>query len=327
MQSSNESIIQIPQQEMFLVECVNAFGDRFNTLADLYKLLKNKTGKWHHHPLTGPISIENTKAGDYLRVDIGKINAYEMAQTLSQSAGIDPRETPLIGDRAPILGKTVTNEKGNIVGIHYNEGMILPYKPMVGMIGTTPKDCIVKTGHGFRTGGNLDLPFITENTSIFLPIEIDGAGLYLGDCHALQGYGELSGIALECSADVEISCKSYNSRINWTKRPIIIVGKEPLTEKKGIGFVGVSNEHNNLNESLISAYNYSAEFLNTICSRINIRTAKSLVGLLGHAMLGQAGSKTAETVSMVFFPEESLKEIYNANSNRILEDIIDTIFT
>ena len=32
---------------------------------------------------------------------------------------------------------------------------------------------------------------------IYLPVNADGALLYVGDCHAVQGDGELCGVALE----------------------------------------------------------------------------------------------------------------------------------
>jgi len=312
--------------ENVVVETINAFGDRFDNLADLYKLLKNKNGEWHHHPLTGPIGVYGAKKGDYLRVDIGEIKAYEMAQSLSQSAGVSPQKVDCVGDRGPIIARAEKNFNGEITGIHYNEGIILPYNPMVGMIGTTPESEAVKTGHAFRTGGNLDLPFITEDVSVFLPVEVEGAGLYIGDCHALQGYGELSGVALECSADVELSTSIYSPSLQLENSPIFIVGKEPFSNQYGVGVVGVSSEFNNLNEAVFRAYNSSAEFIDRICPRVNSRSAKNLVGLLGNVMSGQAYSKTSESVAMVFFPEDSLKAIYGGNSNRLLEDIVESIF-
>ena len=43
----------------------------------------------------------------------------------------------------------------------------------------------------------MDLPDVGLDTIIYLPVNKDGAYLYLGDCHACQGDGELSGVAIE----------------------------------------------------------------------------------------------------------------------------------
>ena len=43
----------------------------------------------------------------------------------------------------------------------------------------------------------MDLPDVGVDAVIYLPVNAPGALLYLGDCHAIQGDGELCGVALE----------------------------------------------------------------------------------------------------------------------------------
>jgi len=54
-------------------------------------------------------------------------------------------------------------------------------------------------------GGNMDFNEIVEGATIYLPVSVPGALLYLGDAHAVQGDGELNGNALETSLDVEFT--------------------------------------------------------------------------------------------------------------------------
>jgi acetamidase/formamidase len=49
----------------------------------------------------------------------------------------------------------------------------------------------------------MDFNEIVEGATIFLPVNVPGALLYLGDGHAVQGDGELTGNALETSMEVE----------------------------------------------------------------------------------------------------------------------------
>ena len=43
-----------------------------------------------------------------------------------------------------------------------------------------------------------------EGTTVYFPVFVKGAYLYFGDVHAAQGDGEITGVALEVSADVKI---------------------------------------------------------------------------------------------------------------------------
>ena len=48
-------------------------------------------------------------------------------------------------------------------------------------------------------GGNLDNWRLGKGSTIYLPVSVPGALLSVGDPHAAQGDGELSGTAIECS--------------------------------------------------------------------------------------------------------------------------------
>jgi hypothetical protein len=51
----------------------------------------------------------------------------------------------------------------------------------------------------------MEHPFIREGATVLLPVRARGATLYLGDGHAAQGDGELTGDAMETSRDVTFS--------------------------------------------------------------------------------------------------------------------------
>src|SRR5262249_17653457 len=48
------------------------------------------------------------------------------------------------------------------------------------------------------TGGNLDCKELIAGSRLYLPVEVEGALVSVGDGHAVQGDGEVSGLALEC---------------------------------------------------------------------------------------------------------------------------------
>jgi acetamidase/formamidase len=50
----------------------------------------------------------------------------------------------------------------------------------------------------------MDISEITTGATIYLPVRVDGALLHLGDAHAIQGDGEVSGAAVEMPAKVRL---------------------------------------------------------------------------------------------------------------------------
>jgi amidase len=63
----------------------------------------------------------------------------------------------------------------------------------------------VRTTDSGPFGGNMDYNLIREGTTVYLPVFHPGALLFLGDGHAAQGDGELTGDALETSMDIEFT--------------------------------------------------------------------------------------------------------------------------
>jgi acetamidase/formamidase len=87
----------------------------------------------------------------------------------------------------------VTQEEG----VRWNDRITLPYQPFIGTIGTSPEIEAISSLQPDYYGGNMDLPDVGVGAVIYLPVNAKGALLYLGDCHAAQGDGELCGVAIE----------------------------------------------------------------------------------------------------------------------------------
>lgn len=315
----NKNIATIKLGEKFCVQTVNAYGEKFKDLNELMHLINSKDGKTHHHPLTGPIYIENAKKGDVLKIHIHKIELEEMAQSMSKTAGIEPISNSQIAERIPIIArKKESNE------IYYGDGIKLKTKPMIGIIATTPEEQMIKTGHAkTRNGGNLDIPFITENTDIYIPVDTDGGGLYLGDVHAIQGYGELSGIAMEASSNVILEVEVLKTRKSLDN--ILVIGVEPFSNKECIGIVGIG-EKENLASSVHDAFMGTYKLLQQMLPSISANRVKSLITLIGNSFNGQAFSKTSESTSIIVITKEDIETITKNSSQNLLQEIEEIMF-
>jgi len=315
----NKFVAKVKPKEKFCVETVNAYGDKFHNLDELVTIINDKNGCLHHHPLTGPIYVEGAEPGDVLKVHIDSIETEEMAQSMSKTAGIDPIHTSDIADRIPIISERCAKDE-----IYYSYGIKLNYRPMIGMLATTPAQDRIKTGHaGVRNGGNLDLPCITEQTDIYLPVDIKGAGIYLGDVHAIQGYGELSGIAMEASSKIilEVEVLKPRKKLNH----IFVIGTEPFSQKECLGIVGIGDKMK-IEESVNDAFQGSCNLVKQLLPTMSENMIKSLITLIGNSFNGQAFSKTSESTSIIVITKKDIERITQTTYKNFSKEIEKIIF-
>jgi acetamidase/formamidase len=79
-------------------------------------------------------------------------------------------------------------------------------QPMLGCVGVAPPaNQAFRSGWLGPWGGNMDYNGLREGVTVYLPVFQEGALLFVGDGHALEGDGELNGDALETSMDVEFT--------------------------------------------------------------------------------------------------------------------------
>ncbi|MDJ0920943.1 MAG: acetamidase/formamidase family protein [Henriciella sp.] len=162
------------------------------------------------NPLTGPFFVESAMPGDTLVVHLRSVKlnrdtAKMYSKTLNKAAVQSGHvQTPTEGWgrtwRFDENRKTAQIEApGSAIS-----GLSLDLQPMIGSIGVAPPlNMSLYAGDLWIHGGNIDYPRLGEGTTLHIPVYRAGAYLVLGDGHALQGDGEISGQGLETSMDVE----------------------------------------------------------------------------------------------------------------------------
>jgi acetamidase/formamidase len=84
----------------------------------------------------------------------------------------------------------------------FTHGIRLPIAPFLGVVGVEPiGDQPVSAILGGAYGGNLVLRDFTVGSSLFLPVMKQGARIWTGDAHALQGDGVVDQTAIETAAE------------------------------------------------------------------------------------------------------------------------------
>jgi acetamidase/formamidase len=165
------------------------------------------------NPQTGPFYVETALPGDVLVVHIDRLRLNR--DYAISTDGIVPRA---LGTQLAVKMKDgfktvrwhLDRERGVATPANPSEHLktyTVPLRPMLGCVGVAPNfaSAPFATGDSGRYGGNMDFNGIVEGVTVYLPVAAPGALLYIGDGHAAQGDGELTGDALETSMEVEIT--------------------------------------------------------------------------------------------------------------------------
>jgi amidase len=192
----NEIRLRIQPGETVLVESEDAFSGQIRTNDDR----RDKTKKPYGNPQTGPIFVEGAQPGDTLAVVIEDI---QPANGQCATRTSDPNQlAQWLGDDCP-HGTHICPISDGL--IHWSDQITMPYRPMLGCIGTAPDTGVPTTGPAGPYGGNMDIIETAPGNTVYLPVYVQGAYLYLGDAHAAMGHGELSASGLEMAAHTTIT--------------------------------------------------------------------------------------------------------------------------
>lgn len=193
-----DPVLRVEPGAVVTVETHDAFEGKIRSEADKPSEILNFP---YLNPQNGPIHVAGAEKGDCLAVRILSIRPRG-----PQPAGttcLIPEFGGLVATGATALLNAPLPERVKKMevtvegGVRFSDRVTLPYQPFIGTIGTSPEIEAISSLVPDYYGGNMDLPDVAPDSVIYLPVNAPGALLYLGDCHAAQGDGELCGVAVE----------------------------------------------------------------------------------------------------------------------------------
>ncbi|NLJ77983.1 MAG: formamidase, partial [Tissierellia bacterium] len=161
------------------------------------------------NPATGPIYIEGAQPGDILKIKIIDIEVADKGV-----AAVVPGEGALGDQVKKSIIRVLDIEDGWVI---FDE-VRLPIRPMIGVIGVAPadEDGEWATESPWKHGGNMDTTDIKAGSTLYFPVNQEGALLALGDCHAIMGDGEICFTGLEVPAEVTLGIDIIKDKaIKW----------------------------------------------------------------------------------------------------------------
>lgn len=148
------------------------------------------------HALTGPVAVRGAEPGHVLSIRVDDVVPGPFGTTY---CGLRP--TPL-NERLGVLAAPVVHRwtLDPVAGTARNQaGHSVAMRPFLGVMGVPPAEPgRHSTIPPYRHGGNLDCRELVAGSTLYLPVTVPGGLLSVGDGHAAQGDGEVSGTAIEC---------------------------------------------------------------------------------------------------------------------------------
>jgi acetamidase/formamidase len=200
---------------------LDCFGGALQKPGDTMSMVKMD------NPLTGPFYVEGAQPGDTLVVkfldlsidgDQGIGNYVPGFGALSSST-----YTPMLNHDLPeriwFYPIDKENNTATFKATDSDFTIKIPLHPFLGCIGVAPADGEARSSLvSAEFGGNMDSPEASVGNTLYLPVNVRGALLYLGDGHAAMGNGEVAGSAIEVPMHVRIKVDLIKGKkISWPR--------------------------------------------------------------------------------------------------------------
>jgi amidase len=179
------------------------------------------------NPMTGPFYVEGAEPGDMLVMRLDRLqpsrptgDADSVLATNTVPHWFVP-QLPLEEAEADVVWEVNYEQRTTRLVEPFGRlgHLPLPMEIMTGCFGVAPA-----LGQAISTmtcgdyGGNTDYKGFTEGVTVYFPVFMPGALIFIGDGHARQADGEISGSGIEISMEVEFTVDLVkNHRIRWPR--------------------------------------------------------------------------------------------------------------
>jgi amidase len=243
---------------------VDAFGNAIKKPGDTLSMVKGD------NPLTGPFYVEGAAPGDTLAVKILdlQVDGDQGVGAFAPGFGAlnETSYTPMLHTPLPekiwFYPIDHASNTATFKALDSNFSVKIPLHPFFGCIGVAPANGEARSSIvPAEFGGNMDAPEVSVGNTLYLPVNVAGALLYMGDGHAAMGDGEVAGTAIEVPLRARLQVDLIKGqKINWPRfendQAIMTVGAyRPLDECLRIAFTElVGWIHNDYGLSEFDAY-------------------------------------------------------------------------
>src|ERR1700693_5564270 len=240
-----EPVARLKSGDILDTNTLDCFGNVLKKPGDTLSLVKGD------NPLTGPFFVEGAEPGDTLAVKIldlqvdgdSGVGAFAPGFGALNETSYTPMLHPPLPERIWFYPVDKASNTATFNALDSKFSVKIPLHPFFGCIGVAPAGGEVRASIvPAEFGGNMDAPEASVGNTLYLPVNVPGALLYMGDGHAAMGDGEVAGTAIEVAllARVQVSVIK-GKKISWPRfendDSIMAVGAyRPLDDALRIAF-------------------------------------------------------------------------------------------
>jgi acetamidase/formamidase len=187
--TGNEPLLTVADGDTVIFETRDVSDDQIGPASDTSVIAGLD---WDRvYPLSGPVVVEGAEPGDTLAVEIVDLHTKGWGWT-----AILPGLGLLSDDFTEPYLRIFDLSRGDVTA--FREDIVIPLAPFMGTMGVCPAGASAQPVMPPGTfGGNLDTRQLVKGTTLFLPVQVDGALFSTGDAHGCQGDGEICVTGLE----------------------------------------------------------------------------------------------------------------------------------
>lgn len=220
----DEPLLRVASGAIIELTTEDCFGGKVRTVDDLPSQVCQFP---YLNPVTGPIHVEGAEPGDALAVhfaDIQPLRDWAVSTTFPHFGALTTTgSTAMLHDALEerVWLYEVDRDAGTCRYSARNSDYVvdLPLDPFHGTVGVAPAAgerimSITPSAHG----GNMDTPETRAGTTLYLPVNVSGALLAIGDGHCRQGEGEVCGTAVEAAMRTTVVVEVIKGAgLNWPR--------------------------------------------------------------------------------------------------------------
>lgn len=189
---ASASALRVPAGARLRLETADCFDDQVREPGDVLAAVDLD----RVNPATGPVFVQGAGPGDVLSILVEGIEIGDQGvMAVAPSFGVLAAEVSEQAHRIVPIGAE---------GARIAEGVTVPLRPMIGVIGVAPAGEPVSTASPGAHGGNMDTSLIGAGAVVYLPVAREGGLLAAGDLHAAMGDGEICGAGVEVAGAVTL---------------------------------------------------------------------------------------------------------------------------
>lgn len=215
------AVARLGPNDILETNTLDAFGDAIQKPDDTLALVKGD------NPLTGPFFIDGAEPGDtiaveFLNLEVNSsqgVGAFAPGFGALNSTDYTPMVQPALPERIWLYPIHSSENTATFQAHDSNFSVKIPLHPFLGCIGVAPANGEARSSVvPAEFGGNMDASESSVGNTLYLPVNVPGALLYMGDGHAAMGDGEIAGTAIEVPLRVRLRVRVIKGqRIEWPR--------------------------------------------------------------------------------------------------------------